>query len=381
MFKKVQKTTAILSLLLPLASHAISCKGLSEEDPSFATCSAEFINPPTFGNLCQNTTITGTYTLRNNSPVPLRINYIRIQNFDALPAAASAIVPSLANSCGSILAPGALCSISVQLIPLAAGFFNRVLQVGINSRQVQLNAPPINSIVGSCLIPGPTPPPGFIPTIPGTPLSLFQSSILGASTVTSTSTVTDPTIINGDLDLTPGTSVTGFPPGIIYNGTQNVGPFNIPANFIKTAALNYFNALNALPCSVTYPAGQDISALPQPIDCSPTGTPVMCFTVDALMTGPVTLSGAAGDSCTFKIASTLTVSNNAIMSTSGGIINDNINWAVGSSATLGTDISFYGIIDAFTSITLNARTTLKGRAWALNGAVTLDTNLVNPTAP
>ena len=104
MFKTFQYGAVILGLLLPLATQAMSCKNISEDDPSMAACSAEFINPPTFGNLCQNSTLTGTYTLRNNSPVILRINYITIQSFDGLPAAASAIVPSISNNCGSTLA-------------------------------------------------------------------------------------------------------------------------------------------------------------------------------------------------------------------------------------------------------------------------------------
>lgn len=108
-----------------------------------------------------------------------------------------------------------------------------------------------------------------------------------------------------------------------------------------------------------------------------TGPGVYCFDSSAQISTNLNLAGVLGQSYTFKIASTLTVDNATIMSISGGILNDNINWAVGSSATLGVSSVLYGIIDALASVTLNTGAALKGRAWALNGAVTLDTNQVN----
>lgn len=66
------------------------------------------------------------------------------------------------------------------------------------------------------------------------------------------------------------------------------------------------------------------------------------------------------------------------MTTGGGISNDNINWAISSSATLETYSTLVGIIDASASVTLNTGATLNGRAWVLNGAVTLDSNAVSP---
>ena len=58
----------------------------------------------------------------------------------------------------------------------------------------------------------------------------------------------------------------------------------------------------------------------------------------------------------------------------------NVFWQVGSSATLGTNSTLRGNILAFTSITVGAGLTVDGRALALNGAVTLDTDtIIRPT--
>lgn len=194
-------------------------------------------------------------------------------------------------------------------------------------------------------------------------------SALGASTVTNTG----PTVVNGNVGLTPGSSITGFPPGTIVNGAMQIN--NAAAVQAKTDINNALTNINAMACSVTFGAGTDISTL-SPINA--TATPVLCFTSSALMTGPVTINGAAGDQIVFKIGSTLTVSNNAVMSLAGGMSCDQVLWGVGSSATIGTNSTFIGDILAVASITLNNAASAAGRAFALNGAVTLDTNAVNP---
>lgn len=266
----------------------------------------------------------------------------------------------------------------MNLQPLALGTFNRTLQVGINTRQVQLNGPAITSAV-NCTPPGPTVPgvgpaapgvpviatPGpFVPPVP--PASQFAVTILGASTVTNAGL----TVVNGDVDVSPGSAITGFPPGTVVNGSFHAGDATAAA--AHATAQTYYNNLVALPC----PAANNLTG--QDLGGKILAPGVYCFSSSAQLTGALTLSGGPTSSYTFQIGSTLTTASNSSVVLSGGVTNNNVNWAIGSSATLGTNTAFQGIIDAVASITLTTGTSLIGRAWALNGAVTLDTNAVNP---
>ena len=75
-------------------------------------------------------------------------------------------------------------------------------------------------------------------------------AVLGASTVTNTG----PTVVNGDLGVSPGTAVTGFPPGIVIGTIHAADAVALQAQ--KDAATAYVNAAGQ-PCDVNL-TGQDL---------------------------------------------------------------------------------------------------------------------------
>jgi hypothetical protein len=100
------------------------------------------------------------------------------------------------------------------------------------------------------------------------------------------------------------------------------------------------------------------------------------------ITGTVTLD-AHGDPnavFTFQMGSTLITASASNVKLINGAQASNVFWQVGSSATLGTTTSFAGTIMALASITVTTGVTVDGRALALNGAVTLDSNAFRPRA-
>jgi hypothetical protein len=183
-------------------------------------------------------------------------------------------------------------------------------------------------------------------------------SVLAGTTVTNTG----PTAMPGDLGVSPGTAVVGFPPGIVGPpGTIHAGDASAAAaQADSTAAFTFLDQ----PCDTTYPGVQDLTLV------SPLGPGTYCATA-FILTGNLTLSGSGV--WIFKSASTLITSPGS--SVTGG---DpcNVWWRVASSATLDTTTSFIGNILALTSIALNNSASLDGRALAQTGAVTLDSNII-----
>lgn len=182
--------------------------------------------------------------------------------------------------------------------------------------------------------------------VSSSPLSLMDSlmgvsknfAVLASSTITNTGN----TVITGDLGLSPGTSVTGFPPGTV-SGTQHIndaaaaqGQVDLSAAYALLAALVPTQDLS----------GQDLGGL--------TLLPgIYNFSSSAALTGVLTLD-AAGDAnahWVFKIGSTLTTATSSSVVLINGGQADNVAFQVGSSATLGVSSAFKGSILAQASIT------------------------------
>ena len=190
-------------------------------------------------------------------------------------------------------------------------------------------------------------------------------AVLGASTVTNTGA----TEIRGNLGVSPGTAVVGFPPGTMAVGTiHSADAVAAQAQADLTTAYNY---AAALPCKFNL-TGQDLGGL--------TLTPaVYCFDSSAQLTGALVLNfeNSRRGGFVFQIGSTLTTASNSTVSITNCTKRCSaVVWQVGSSATLGTSTKFIGDILAMASITLTTDVNICGRALALTGAVTMDTDIV-----
>jgi hypothetical protein len=191
----------------------------------------------------------------------------------------------------------------------------------------------------------------------------YNFAILAGSTVTNTG----PSVITGDLGLSPGSSVTGFPPGTLVGNQYVANPVAVQAQTDLVTAYN--DAAGQTPVT-TIPTELGGSTLTPGIYSSAAGT----FGI----TGTLTLDGQGDPNAVFifKMASTLTTAGASSVVLINGAQACNVFWQVGSSATLGTTSVFKGNIFALTSATLTTGANVEGRVLARNGAVTLDSNVV-----
>lgn len=191
-------------------------------------------------------------------------------------------------------------------------------------------------------------------------------AILGASTVTNTGA----TGIYGNLGVDPGTAITGFPPGVVTGGA--IDATDAVAQQAQSDALGAYNTLAGMAIDRIL-TGEDLGGM--------TLTPgVYDFAASAQLTGTLTLdfTNNPGGAFVFQVGTTLTTGSNSVVNAIGGNALSGIYWQVGSSATLGTDTTFTGNILAADSISLSTNADiLCGRAIALTGAVTMDTNEVS----
>lgn len=167
-------------------------------------------------------------------------------------------------------------------------------------------------------------------------------------------TTVDLTTINGNFGITPGTSITGTPTIRGFTHINDTAAINAKVDL--TAA--YISAASAV--ATTDMSGIDLGGL--------TLTPgVYFFSSSAAITGVLTLNGAG--SYIFQIGTTLTTDGGPDVVLTNGATPDNVIWQVGSSATLGTNSRFKGILMALSSITIDGGV-IYGAVLARNGSVT-----------
>ncbi len=200
-------------------------------------------------------------------------------------------------------------------------------------------------------------------------------AVLAGTTITSTG----PTVINGgDVGLSPGTAITGFPPAAITPPYTTHVADGVALQAQNDLIAAYNAAVGFAPTEIL--TGMNLGGL--------TLTPgVYFFASSAQLTGTLTLNNQGNPDAVFifQIGSTFTMASDSVVITinngSTSVSTPGISdfWQVGSSATLGTGASLEGNILANTSITADTGATIDGRLLAVNGAVTLDGNII--TAP
>jgi hypothetical protein len=190
-------------------------------------------------------------------------------------------------------------------------------------------------------------------------------AVLAGSAVTNTGA----TNITGDLGLSPGTSIGGFPPGIL-TGTQHINDATASqAKLDLTAAYN--DAAGRTSTDIVTLSG-NIGGL--------TLTPGLYKSTSSLSisSGDLTFDAKGDADAVFiiQIASTLTTTSGRKVILSGGALASNIFWQVGSSATFGTTSVFKGVVMVMQSITFNTGATLDGQALARTGGITMAGNTI-----
>ncbi|MDX6432323.1 MAG: hypothetical protein QOE54_4689 [Streptosporangiaceae bacterium] len=182
-----------------------------------------------------------------------------------------------------------------------------------------------------------------------------------------------PTVINGNLGVSPGSSVTGFGLG---GGTVNGGIFTGATSLAGQAQTDLTAAYNDA-------AGRGpVATVATELGGTTKGPGVYDSAAGTFqITGPLILDAQGDPNAVFifKMAATLNTAAASSVLLAGGAQACNVFWQVGSSASLGTTTSFQGNILASASITVNTGATIVGRALARTANVTLLSNLI--TAP
>lgn len=218
------------------------------------------------------------------------------------------------------------------------------------------------------------------------PVGTTNFAVLAATTVTSDGL----SVITGDLGVSPGTAITGFQPipinsiagpgtvtgGLgVVNGTIYAGG-PVAAQAHNDAVVTY-NYLVAQVADTTYAGVTQLNGM--------TFTPgVYKFAPSANLqvNGTVYLDFQGNNDALFifQLGTTLVTMTGsnviALNNNNQACSGSNVFWAVGSSATI-DGAQFIGSVIANITITMTSGSSVEGRIWALNGAVTMIDNTIS----
>jgi hypothetical protein len=199
--------------------------------------------------------------------------------------------------------------------------------------------------------------------------------VLAGSTITNTGATT----IHGNIGVSPGSAVTGFPPGTVSGKIDKADTAAAHGEAAMQTAYNAAQGRSNCPISVAGNLG------------GKTLGPGLYKSTSSLSIskGDLTLSAHGHSSAVwvFQTVTKFTTTSGRKVILTGGAQASHIFWAIGSSATLGTTSVMYGTILAHKSISLATGAVLHGRAFAHVGAVTFAGNTVKngpvqgPVAP
>jgi hypothetical protein len=188
--------------------------------------------------------------------------------------------------------------------------------------------------------------------------------ILAGTTITNTGN----TVVKGSIGVSPGSSVTGFPPGKVTGAIDKAD--TAAANAEKALTTAYNNGMGRSNCAVSVAGNIGGKTL----------TPGLYHSSSSLSisSGDLTLNanGHSNGVFIFQTVSKFTMTSGRHVILAGGAQAANIYWVVGSSATLGSTAFIFGNILAHKSISLATGAILHGRALARIGGVTMQDNRI-----
>lgn len=195
-------------------------------------------------------------------------------------------------------------------------------------------------------------------------------AVLGGQSVTNNG----PTVLNGDLGVWPGTSITGFsaaPEDGKVNGETHAG--DPEAKAAQDATTTAYNDAAGRTTTATITSDLGNQTLVEGVYTAGEAKPGLS------LTGTLTLDGQgkADSVWVFQAGEDLITATDSEVKLINGANPCNVYWKVGSSAALGVRTKFVGTILALTSITANTEATVQGRLLARNGSVSLLSNTIN----